>query len=111
MQNTRLNRFTDAIAEQTLQWFRNPWRRISVLVISLLFGFFLGIAIATIVGQVGNWDVTVAFIVLLVSEWISWLAYRKVPKTKISAVWLDILNIMKIGVNYGLFLLAFIVGS
>ncbi|TVU52987.1 MAG: DUF565 domain-containing protein [Arthrospira sp. PLM2.Bin9] len=111
MQNTRLNRFTDAIAQQTLQWFRNPWRRISVLLISLFFGFFLGVAIATIVGQVGSWDVSVAFITLLVTEWISWLSYRKVPRSEINSLGLDLLNSMKIGMTYSLFLLAFLLGS
>ena len=111
MQKTRLNRLTDAIAEQTTQWLRNPWRRISVLVICFLFGTFLGTAISTIAGQEASWDISVAFMVLVVTELISWLAYRNVVRKTQKPLWIDSLNALKIGLNYSFFLLAFLLGS
>ena len=62
MQNTRLNNLFDAIARRLGQWFLNPWRRLSLLIISFLFGFFLGTAISTTAGQKAELDIVVAAI-------------------------------------------------
>lgn len=40
MQNTRLNSFVGTITAQARRWFFNPWRQLSLLVISVFFGFF-----------------------------------------------------------------------
>lgn len=111
MQNTRLNRLFDIFLARLGQWLQNPWRRISVLVISLLFGTFLGIAISTIAGQEASWDISVAFILLLSTELISVLAYRQRPRNSPKALWIESLNALKIGLSYSLFLLAFLLGS
>ena len=111
MQNTRLNRLFDIFLARLGQWLQNPWRRISVLVISLLFGTFLGIAISTIAGQEASWDISVAFVLLLLTELISVLAYRqRSPKAK-KSIWIEFLNALKMGLSYSLFLLAFLLGS
>ncbi len=111
MQNTRLNRLFDIFLARLGQWLQNPWRRISVLVISLLFGTFLGIAISTIAGQEASWDISVAFILLLLTELISVLAYRQRPGNSQKSLWIESLNALKIGLSYSLFLLAFLLGS
>ena len=51
MQNTRLNTLVDRTVRQFTQWAQNPWRRLSLIIISLLFGNFLASAIATTTGQ------------------------------------------------------------
>lgn len=111
MQNTRLNQLFDIFLARLGQWLQNPWRRISVLVISLLFGTFLGIAISTIAGQEASWDISVAFILLLLTELISVLAYRRRSPDANQSIWIESLNALKIGLSYSLFLLAFLLGS
>lgn len=110
MQNTRLNRLTNVLSERLGRWLRNPWRRISLLTISLLLGSFLGIVISTIAGQESQWDVIAALFVLLFSEAVSWLTYRRKPQIR-QPLWIENLNALKIGTIYSLFLLAFLLGS
>jgi uncharacterized membrane protein len=66
MQNTRLNNLLDTITRSLSQWFLNPWRRLSLILISFLFGFFLGSAVSTTAGQKAELDIVVAaFLVIL----------------------------------------------
>jgi predicted MFS family arabinose efflux permease len=112
MQNTRLNRVVDVFLTRSLGWLRNPWRRISLVVIGLLFGNFLASAVATISGQAAEWDVTAAAVLTGVTEIMSWLVYRlpasSPPKRRFT---LEVLNSIKIGLIYGLFIEAFKIGS
>ncbi|NEP41365.1 MAG: DUF565 domain-containing protein [Okeania sp. SIO2H7] len=110
MQNTRLDRLFNVINQRLQLWLRNPWRRISLLIISLLFGNFLATVISTIAGQAGYLDVTYAVICLLITEFLNWLAYRSYSGTS-RPFGIDFLNGFKIGFTYGLFLEAFKLGS
>jgi CHASE2 domain-containing sensor protein len=110
MQNTRLNNLADTLINQLRQVFRNPWRRLALVVISLLFGIYLGSAIAAVSGQLGYWDITVAAIVALFTEAVSWIFYSGRWNFKRSILG-EALNALKIGVIYGLFIIAFILGS
>jgi len=110
VQNTRLNRLVDVVTGQLGGWFLNPWRRLSLLVISLLFGFFLGTAISTTAGQTAAWDVTAAGILVLLTEVVSRIFYRRNRQAK-RALWLEVLNTLKIGLTYSLFIEAFKLGS
>lgn len=110
MQNTRINRFIDVLGEQFRRWLSNPWRRISLLLISLLFGSFLGTAISTIAGQSADWDILAAGLLVLLTELVNRLVYggsRQTPRF----LWVDLLNALKIGVTYNLFVEAFKLGS
>jgi hypothetical protein len=110
MQNTRLNSLFDRAFDRFGQWLRNPWRRVSLLLISVLFGFFLGTAISTVAGQRGDLDIVVAALLLLASEAINWLVYRR-PRRPNPPVAIEIANALKIGVIYNLFVEAFTLGS
>ena len=110
MQNTRINRLIDVLGEQFGRWQSNPWRRISLLVISLLFGTFLGTAISTIAGQSANWDIIVAGLLVLLTEFVNRLVYGG-PKAMARSLWVEILNSLKIGLTYNLFVEAFKLGS
>lgn len=110
MQNTRLNSLLDGTVSGFRQTLRNPWRRISVLVISFLLGNFVGTAISTIAGQNANLDTVVAAVLILFTEVYSWFYYRTHNQTKRSLLGLSI-NAFKIGVIYNLFVLAFTLGS
>ncbi|HIK28898.1 MAG: DUF565 domain-containing protein [Oscillatoriaceae bacterium SKW80] len=110
MQNTRLNNLIDTIGERFQQWLRNPWRRTSLLIISLLFGFFLGTAISTVAGQKANLDISVAAILVVLTEGVSWIFYgtnKQIAKSLLG----QILNSLKIGLTYSLFVEALKLGS
>jgi len=110
MQNTRINRLIDVLGERFRGWLSNPWRRISLLLISLLFGTFLGTAISTIAGQSADWDIIAAGLLVLLTEFVSWLVYGG-PRSVARSFWVDMLNALKVGVTYNLFVEAFKLGS
>jgi len=118
MQNTRLNNLFDFILTQLSRWFANPWRRISVILISLLSGIFLGTAISTTAGQTADWDVVAAGILILFTETVSRLVYggsrRRTPSPEAlsrSSLFSESVNAVKIGLTYSMFLEAFKLGS
>jgi ABC-type thiamin/hydroxymethylpyrimidine transport system permease subunit len=119
MQNTRLNTLVDGSLQRLTQWLRNPWRRISMLIISLLFGNFLASAVSTIAGQRAEPDVLVAAIVVGVAEVISWMTYANRPRSLQTSqpeanqrsLLIEALNGLKLGLLYGLFVQAFTLGS
>lgn len=110
MQNTRLNNLVNATTEQAGRWFLNPWRRLSLLVISLLFGIFLGTAISTIAGQAADWDIIGAGVLVILTEIVDRIYYSRNRQTRRS-LWVEALNALKIGLTYSLFLEAFKLGS
>ena len=115
MQQTRLNTLFDLLGDRIEQFFNNPWRRVSLVLISLLFGVFMGTAVATTAGQAAEWDVLVAALLIIFTEVISILAYRRNRRDASSPqrrrLWLDVLNAFKIGLTYSLYLEAFKLGS
>lgn len=119
MQNTRLNNLVNVVLTQFRQWFSNPWRHLSLIVISLLLGVFLGSAIPTTAGQAANWDVIAAGILLLFTEAVSRIVYGGgnrqriqspdgVPRRSLLA---QMVNALKIGLTYSMFVEAFKIGS
>ncbi|MBN3887534.1 MAG: DUF565 domain-containing protein [Nostoc sp.] len=110
MQNTRLNNLFDAIATRLGQWFLNPWRRLSLLIISFLFGFFLGNAVSTTAGQQAQLDIVVAGFLVLLTEITSRIFYSRSFLSRRSLL-IDSLNLLKVGFTYSLFLEAFKLGS
>ncbi len=109
MQNTRLNSLLNNFSRQTRQFLQNPWRRISLLLLSLLLGIFIGITISSVAGQKGNLDIIVAALVLGFTEVTSWYNYRSDRTQKLGL--LEVFNLFKIGITYSLFVQAFILGS
>ena len=110
MQNTRLNNLVDGALGQLGRWLRNPWRRLSLLIICLLFGIFLGTAIPTTTGQAATWDIVAAAILLLFTEAISWIVYRR-GQGATQPLLLEALNALKLGLIYAMFIEAFKIGS
>ena len=111
MQRTRLNTLFDVTQNRLNELFTNPWRRISLSLISLLLGFFVGQAVSTTAGQAAYWDITMAVFLLLFTEFINRIFYGGRRNNKKRLFWLDILNIFKIGMVYSLYLEAFKLGS
>lgn len=111
MQRTRLNTLIERRGTAFTQFFSNPWRRISLILLALLFGFFMGEAISTTVGQDAQWDVVSAALLLLFAESTSRFVYAQRTNINPRSQWVEILNCFKVGITYNLFLEAFKVGS
>lgn len=109
MQNTRLNGLVNTTTGQLGRWFLNPWRRLSLLLISLLFGIFLGTAISTSVGQAATLDIIGAGVLVVLTEIVDRIYYSRIRSQRF--LWLEALNALKIGLIYSLFLEAFKLGS
>jgi len=98
--------------QQLDAWLSNSWRQLSLLLLSLLFGYFMGGAVATIAGQAARWDTTVAFMVLVFTEIISRVTYRsRVNREDHWWLAMAMANNFKIGITYSLFLEALKLGS
>lgn len=110
MQRTRLNTLVEVTQTKLNQTFSNPWRRISLSLISVLLGFFVGQAVSITAGQEAYWDITVGIFLLIFTEGISRIAYGSNKKENRS-LGLDILNLFKIGVTYSLYIEALKLGS
>lgn len=110
MQNTRLNSLVEVVTDRIDRLFRNPWRRVSLLLISLLFGFFLGNAISTTTGQQAELDIVAAGILVILFEGISRVIYGGSQQLRRSLA-AEIINALRIGITYSLFIDAFKLGS
>lgn len=117
MQNTRLSTIISVNVEKISQWSRNPWRRISFILISLLLGFFLASVVSTVSGAKSEQDIVSAAIVVLIVELTNRYVYGAKRVTSIDGslaprlLTTEILNSIKLGLVYGLFLDAFKLGS
>ncbi len=110
MQRTRLSTLVGQAGQRFSQWVFNPWRRISLAVISLLFGNFFATAIAATAGQTAEIDILISAILVAMVELISWLYHRSRANDQ-RMVLPEILNSFKLGMVYGLFVEAFKLGS
>lgn len=108
MQKTSLSTLSARTAERLGNIFANPWRRLMVLILAVLAGFFFSSVIFTTAGARADWDITAAAICLLAGEVISLYAYRQRGP---QPFWVPTLNFFKIGFIYGSFLEAFKLGS
>ncbi|NJL44862.1 MAG: DUF565 domain-containing protein [Leptolyngbyaceae cyanobacterium SM2_3_12] len=117
MQRTRFSTLIDDLSRQFSLWVLNPWRRVSLVLLSLLFGYFFGVSISAIAGQAAVQDVTISLILVLLAEVISWVVYSRSwrdperVKTIPKPLWLDSLNSFKLGAVYAFCLEAFKLGS
>lgn len=117
MQNTRLSTIVSNTTNRLSRWSRNPWRRVSLILIGLLAGFLLASVVSTTAGVKSELDIVAAAITVSVVEIINRLTYSprranledgsQAPRL----LTIEILNSIKIGMVYGLFLEAFKLGS
>lgn len=109
MQDTRLTRLVNGSIDSLGRWLQNPWRRTSLLLLSVLFGNFLATAISTTTGQQANLDILIAALLAGLTEFTSWLVYRMQRPNR--PLPYSLLNALKIGLIYGLFVESFKLGS
>ncbi|MBD2090816.1 DUF565 domain-containing protein [Microcoleus sp. FACHB-1515] len=110
MQDTRLTRLVNGSIDSLGRWLQNPWRRTSLLLMSVLFGNFLATAISTTTGQQADLDILIAAVLAGFTELSSWLVYR-VGRVNDRPLPFNLLNALKIGLIYGLFVESFKLGS
>jgi len=111
MQETRLNQLIQTLVDRFLGFLTNPWRQLSLTIICLLLGFFLANVITTSAGQAARWDSTIAVFFLLFTEITNSIIYRRPHKDDRKSPWLDLLNALKIGFVFALYLEALKLGS
>lgn len=108
-----MGRILSAGGRQLLEKLNAARKNIPLKVFLLLLGFYTANALATILGQTGDWDVLVAGVVVAAIEGIGMLIYRKPPTAKTGRLqsFLVLVNYWKAGICLGLFVDAFKLGS
>ncbi|GAV76174.1 DUF565 domain-containing protein [Cephalotus follicularis] len=110
---TRLGRIVSAGGRQLLEKLNSARKNFPMKIFLLLLGFYTANALATILGQTGDWDVLVAGVVVAAIEGIGMLMYRKPPSLSTGRLqsFVAMVNYWKAGVCLGLFVDAFKLGS
>ena len=105
-QSTGLNRNITNILERIEDWSDNPWRRFSLLLITFLSSFVLGSSIGMINGALALMDPVGSFFTVIIIE-IMIRIRGSLLKKKRSNVLLQIIDMIRIGLIYGLFMEGF----
>ena len=108
---TRLSRVLRVRQRQLLGKINEGRKQLPMKIFLVLLGYYAANALATILGQTGDWDVLVAGIVVAIIELIGSLMYQKGPMAGPLKGFLVMLNYWKAGFTLGLFVDAFKVGS
>ncbi|KDP26911.1 hypothetical protein JCGZ_18069 [Jatropha curcas] len=110
---TRLGRIVSAGSRQLLQKLNSARKNFPMKIFLLLLGFYTANALATILGQTGDWDVLVAGVVVAAIEGIGMLMYKKPTSLSTGRLqsFVVMVNYWKAGVCLGLFVDAFKLGS
>ncbi|KAI3842500.1 hypothetical protein MKW98_032375 [Papaver atlanticum] len=110
---TRLGRIVGAGGKQLLAKLNSARKNVPMKVFLLLLGFYTANALATILGQTGDWDVLVAGVVVAAIEGIGMLMYKKTCSFSTGRFQplIGMINYWKAGVCLGLFVDAFKLGS
>jgi len=110
---TRLGRLIQAAGRELLEKLNSARTNSPTKIFLVLLGFYTANALATILGQTGDWDVLVAGVVVAAIEGIGMLMYRKPiarPPGRLQS-FISMVNYWKAGVCLGLFVDAFKLGS
>ncbi len=104
MQQTLLNILTTNLTNNLNNFFSNPWRKLSLILITLLMGFFAGSTVSASMGQTSLWDPSIALAYLIFTEVLSIIIYRRKSNQKTNSFWMNVLNAFKIGFIYMVYL-------
>ncbi|CAM6085916.1 unnamed protein product [Calypogeia fissa] len=109
---TRLKRIIQSGSENFLSRFKRTRKNFPTKIFLLLLGYYSANALATVLGQTGDWDVLAAGILVALIEGIGYLMYRMPPYLGDRGKELVVLlNYYKSGFSFGLFVDAFKLGS
>ena len=107
MQRTRLNALVSTQSLRFQTFFDNPWRTVSLVILSLLLGSFIGIATISLADRSSYGDLLASIVLLIVLE----TTHRWFYGQKQRPLWIICLNFFKIGFTHSFLLQALIVGS
>jgi hypothetical protein len=102
-------RFQTTIAEAGLRlqtWAINPWRRFSLLAITALISFVIGVGLGTISGALDQMDLVAAVICVVVLE-VSIRCRRALWQGQKDRLLLRLVDMARMGLLYGLLLEGF----
>uniref|UniRef100_A0A1D1XKZ3 Ycf20-like protein n=1 Tax=Anthurium amnicola TaxID=1678845 RepID=A0A1D1XKZ3_9ARAE len=110
---TRLGTIVRAVGKQLLERLNGARKNFPMKIFLLLLGFYTANALATILGQTGDWDVLVAGVVVAAIEGIGMLMYKRSTSMRTGRFQslVEMVNFWKAGVCLGLFVDAFKLGS
>jgi hypothetical protein len=100
-QQTRFQQRVIQAGQVLESWARNPWRRLSLLLIVLLGGFMVGSSLGTIAGALGDLDQVPALICVLLIETAVRLR-GQLRRLEDSRLALQLLDMARMGLLYGL---------
>jgi hypothetical protein len=100
-QQTRLHRQVGLLGEQLARWAENPWRRLSLLLITGLFTFFFGGAVGMLTGALSYLDPLAALICLVPIE-VSIRCRRLLLLRRRDRLGLQLVDAARFGLLYGL---------
>lgn len=106
LQATRLQRNLGDWWGRLNRWTLNPWRKASLLVIVVLSSFVVGSSVGSIAGVSGLMDPVAALLTVMVWELLVRLR-RPWPKHPEMRLGLQLLDMARIGLIYGLLLEGF----
>jgi len=102
-------RFQTSIAEATTRlqdWAINPWRRLSLLLLTLLISFVIGVGLGTISGALDLMDLVGAVVCVAVLE-LSIRSRRALRQAADNRLLLHLVDMARMGLLYGLLLEGF----
>jgi hypothetical protein len=106
LQRTRLQQSLSGAWPRLEQWARNPWRRLSLLLIVLLGTFLIGNGVGTLTGARAFLDPPAALICVLLIE-LAIRARKPLRQRAGDRLGLQLLDMTRIGFCYGLLLEGF----
>nr|YP_009394091.1 hypothetical protein [Rhodomela confervoides]ARW62653.1 hypothetical protein [Rhodomela confervoides] len=81
----------------------------NINILSLMLGFFFANILSTIPAQTGEWNIMSGAVIVTFNELLNKVVYKKSNIDKV--VIISLINNIKIGIIYGLFVDAFKLGS
>tara|TARA_B100001250_G_scaffold393416_1_gene396187 strand:- start:595 stop:939 length:345 start_codon:yes stop_codon:yes gene_type:complete len=105
-QSTGLNKTFSNLINRLESWSDNPWRKYSLFLIIFLSSFFLGSSLGMINGALAYMDPVGALITVLIIEIMVRIRSRIYLRKK-SLIVISLLDMVRIGLIYGLFLEGF----
>lgn len=105
-QNTRFQTNIAEAGARLRDWSLNPWRKLSLLLLTFLFSFLIGVGLGTISGALDLMDLVGAVICVLVLE-LSVRARGVLRRAEGDRLPLHLVDMARAGLLYGLLLEGF----
>jgi hypothetical protein len=105
-QNTRFQTRVAEAGTRLSEWTLNPWRKLSLLVLTFLLSFLIGVGLGSITGALDLLDLVAAVLCVLVLE-LSVRGRGVLRRSKGDRLPLHLIDMARMGLLYGLLLEGF----